>query len=501
MNIKYKSMLTACFFLALQKVNAQNEIDALRYSQINFGTTARSLSMGGAFGALGADFSSLSANPAGIALYRKSEFTFTPHIENKSTTSKYLNTETTDNRVNFGMGNVGLVWAFPKEKKDGGWKGVGFGIGYNRLQSFNNSFSFEGRNNSNSQTQYFAEIANGTATGDITDYLPFDAGLAYNQYLINPDSVSTNGYYATINNGQDILQKGTITSKGSHGEVAISFGGNYDDKIYMGATIGIPYIRYVESNIYEEIDDKNVVQDTVDAFNGVSDFRSYKFENNLTTVGTGINLKLGLIYRINDWVRLGAAIHTPTYYEMNDTYSSTMQGYFGSGNISESVSPDGTYSYNLTTPFRAIGSTAILFQGKGLLSFDYEFLDYGSANLKASDYGFSDENRTIQNAYTTASNFKIGTEWKYKIFSFRAGAAIFSGPFDGEFNADKSNLASISYTGGIGFKEKNFFLDLGYAFTKSNSFYRPYLLSGEVVDGSTNTIKNHRLAITAGFKF
>jgi hypothetical protein len=502
MNIINKSMLTACFFLTLKNATAQNEIDALRYSQTNFGTTARSLSMAGAFGALGADFSSLSNNPAGIAMFRKGEFTFTPHIENKSVTAKYLGTETIDNRVNFGIGNVGLIWAFPKEKKDDGWKGFGFGFGYNKLQSFNSNFSFEGRNKNNSQTEFFAEQASGTSTTDITDNLPFDAGLAYNQYLINPDSVLSNNYYGTINNGQNILQRGTISSKGSLGEVVIAFGGNYNDKLYMGATIGIPYIRYVESAIYEEIDDNNNVQDTVDVGNYVYDFKSYRYENNLTTVGTGVNLKLGLIYRINDYVRIGGAIHTPTYYEMNDTYSTRMKANFASGNTGdESVSPDGSYSYNLTTPFKAIGSVAFLYQGKGLLSFDYEYLDYSTAHLNASDYGFSDENRIIQRAYTSASNFRIGTEWKYKIFSFRAGAALYSSPFDGKFNAEKNNLAAVSYTGGLGFRENSFFLDLAYAYTQSNSFYRPYSLSNEVVEGSVDTIKNHRIAVTLGFKF
>ena len=52
---------------------AQNEVDALRFSQHYPVGTARSVGLGGAVGALGGDFTSLSVNPAGIGLYRQSE--------------------------------------------------------------------------------------------------------------------------------------------------------------------------------------------------------------------------------------------------------------------------------------------------------------------------------------------------------------------------------------------------------------------------------------------
>ena len=71
------TLVFAIFFAA--GTQAQNEEDALRYSQLfDAGLTARSLSMGGAFGALGADMSEMSINPAGIAVYRRSVFSITP---------------------------------------------------------------------------------------------------------------------------------------------------------------------------------------------------------------------------------------------------------------------------------------------------------------------------------------------------------------------------------------------------------------------------------------
>ena len=59
---------------------AQNVDDALRYSQVFYGGTARFMSMGGAFTALGGDLSSLSQNPAGIGVFRASEMSVTPQL-------------------------------------------------------------------------------------------------------------------------------------------------------------------------------------------------------------------------------------------------------------------------------------------------------------------------------------------------------------------------------------------------------------------------------------
>ena len=51
MKIIFLAVLMSVFLL---NVKAQNDLDALRYSQITVGGNARFLSMGGAFGALGA---------------------------------------------------------------------------------------------------------------------------------------------------------------------------------------------------------------------------------------------------------------------------------------------------------------------------------------------------------------------------------------------------------------------------------------------------------------
>lgn len=244
MDYRFKSMLAACFFLTATAF-AQNKNDALRYSmQQTFGTTARALSMGGAFGALGADFSSLSINPAGIAVYRRSEFTFSPVLQFGNSDATYLGTLTSDNKVNLGVGNLGFVLAFPREKKTSGWMGTSLGFGYNRINSFSDRFAFEGINKNNSINDYFAEISNGISKANLSgeDMYQYDAGLAYNSYLTNPvaDSSLIDQYQGALYNG-DLKQKGLITRTGSQGEINISFAANYENQVYLGATVGIPY--------------------------------------------------------------------------------------------------------------------------------------------------------------------------------------------------------------------------------------------------------------------
>ena len=56
-------------FLGTTLALAQSQADAYRLSQTELTGTARFVSMGGAFGALGGDISVMSYNPAGLAIY------------------------------------------------------------------------------------------------------------------------------------------------------------------------------------------------------------------------------------------------------------------------------------------------------------------------------------------------------------------------------------------------------------------------------------------------
>jgi hypothetical protein len=87
-----------CFLfsaLSLAAVHAQTASDALRFSYIpQYGGTARTVGVGGAMGALGGDFATISMNPAGLATYRMSEFTYSPGFHAAKAGSELLNSGT-----------------------------------------------------------------------------------------------------------------------------------------------------------------------------------------------------------------------------------------------------------------------------------------------------------------------------------------------------------------------------------------------------------------------
>src|SRR5688572_14295645 len=116
---------------------AQNEQDVLRYSRIGFGGTARYCAMGGAFGALGGDLSGMLTNPAGIGVYRKSDFSLTPSFFNQTVNSSYNDTSTSDQRFNARVDGFGFVIASrPAIRTDHGWQMLTMAINYSRTNSF-----------------------------------------------------------------------------------------------------------------------------------------------------------------------------------------------------------------------------------------------------------------------------------------------------------------------------------------------------------------------------
>ena len=132
-------ILAVCLFLGTAPLFAQFSSDVLRYSYLQPGGTARFMGAGGAFTALGAEFSTLSQNPAGLAFYRSSELALTPalYFAKTDATLPNDNVSNTDSRSNFGFDNFGLVFnTTPSGPK---WKTFNVGIGLNRMNSFQQS--------------------------------------------------------------------------------------------------------------------------------------------------------------------------------------------------------------------------------------------------------------------------------------------------------------------------------------------------------------------------
>ncbi len=448
--------------LAINPVLAQNEMDALRYSQVFPGGTARFNAMGGSFGALGGDFSTLGINPAGIGVYRSSEFTITPMLNYSTVETGYFNTWEEDIKYDFNLNNIGVVFAFPLNSlnnNDAGWQFINLGFGINRHNNFNDRWIAEGFNPYSSQMASILQKAESQGSVDNLD--PFSTELAWETWLLGEDD---DGFFVDMLHGVNQRQETNIS--GYIRELVLTMGANYNDRLYLGATVGFPSLSYEEESILIEEDTKGS--------NEV--FNSMTYSNNLRTTGSGYHFKFGAIFRLTDMVRIGGAFHSPTFYNLTDRYSARMTSDLDLDyDSNEASSPQGRFDYDLETPLKAIGSLGLVFGTTGAINIDYEYVDYTAARLRSGDYMFSDENRQIRNSFTEQHNIRIGGELNLDPIIMRAGYGYFSNPYRSEVNDATRQMISA----GLGIRERDYFIDFSYVYSFFSEDYHLYLLDSD----------------------
>jgi hypothetical protein len=497
--MKRFSFITILISVLSLQIMAQSEIDALRFSMVSPGGTARYIGTGGAFGALGGDFSTLSTNPAGIALYRKSEFTITPTLNFSQVQSSFLGNQEEDVKYNFGLGNIGFVFAFsdPNALKESGWMGFQFGFGLNNLVNFNNRRAYEGFNTENSLMSVFLEKAN-TETNfnsprDPESFLDdYTTGLAWDTWLLALDTLN-NEYFIDMPN--NVMQRRVTNTSGSIRELNFSFGSNYSNRLYLGASIGIPFLRFEEEYSFYEENTKFSPGEPGE----FSELNSLEYSESLLTTGVGFNFKIGAILRANDMIRLGAALHTPTFYSLEDDWRTYMKSDLLSFGQKESESPNSLFQYELNTPLKYIGSLGLVFGTRGLLSADYEYADYTKMRLRSENDPFTNENKKIQSNFKAQHNLRFGGELRLNPIVLRAGYALHSNPYDDAIN----NLERTTISGGIGIRDQHYFVDFGYFITRyTDDFYQYYSFNKT----RTQPVVNYDFAqqgfmMTVGFRF
>jgi len=491
---QFQGIAFALGLLISGTLSAQNEFDALRYSQLDLLGTSRYAAMGGAFGALGGDMTTLSVNPAGIGVFNKTTASATFSVLGTNTDATYLGTSTSDSRLNFNISSAGFVARFKRRKAEGkrwAWKAFHLGIAYNRTNSFNRRTSIAGVNTSSSLIDTWVDQLNSSGT-EYTD-IPFDdvapggaftdSYLGWNTFLIDTIPGSTNQYIRNVMPNYGGLQRVTEVTKGSMGEVALSFGGNFGNVLYLGATVGIPTMKYQMDRKYSETDPQD----------SIADFSSFTKTDFIKTSGNGFNVKFGAIYRPVKWLRVGAAIHSPTFYEIDEEYSSVVTSSLDNTQYSHSTLK-GVYDYSLQTPFRAIGSLAFVIGKIGLISADYEYVNYSLARFRSNDYSFSNENTAVENKLHWAGNIRVGTEWRLGIVSLRAGFAMNGNPYTGAYNFDDTR-----YSLGVGLRLKRFFTDLTYQLQRRTENYLVY--DNALVPLAKTTTLDNSVLFTVGFRF
>jgi len=491
---KIKIISLLVLSLGYTTISAQTAVDALRNSQITFGGTARYMGMAGAFSAVGADFSTLSTNPAGIGLYKRSEFTISPSVYWAKTSSAYNGSYNEDSKSNFNLSNAGIVIVhdIARQKPGSDWKNMQFGFGVNRYNNFNNRMRIEGPNMDNSLLTAYNDYADGTNyTNLYTGQNAFDIGPAFDTYLLDTLPGETSQYRNAMP-PDGVSQRKAMETRGSMNEFLFSIGGNYKDKLYIGATFGIPYTRYFEESVYTEDAMAEVVS--------YEEFRSFSVRNYLEARGAGFNFKFGLIYRVQDWLRISGAIHTPTWFGIHEEYNTRTDSYFDNGDSYYSKSPLGAYDYKLNTPWRAIGGLAFVIGKIGIISADYEYVDYGNAQFKSRNYydswdNFQDLNYDIREYYAKTGNIRVGTEWRINSIMLRGGYALYGSPYKDGFNDGERT----SFTGGLGFRDKFYSFDIAYVYTKTNEDY--YLYDKQYVNPAKNETVSNSIVATLGFRF
>ena len=295
--MKQNQLVLVILMLFSIQSKAQTEEDALRYSYLNFGGSARYNAVAGAFGALGADLSVLSVNPAGMARFKSSEWSITPQIGLQNSSTQFMETNSTNGHESFAIGNIGIVGVIKAGKESATlWKSIQFGLSYNRLANFNERTSISGISDT-SMSYVFAAQAGGINPDDIYESLPFTSGIAYDTYVIDPGD-SSGSYYTTQMYQGEFNHQHTITRKGRIGETAIAMSGNFNNKIYIGGTIGLPTIRFSQEKNHTE----TALSDSIE-------IEYFTYNEYLTTRGNGVNAKLGIIVLPAKWLRIGAAYH------------------------------------------------------------------------------------------------------------------------------------------------------------------------------------------------
>jgi hypothetical protein len=496
--------------LSCTTVFAQEPADALRYSWIIPSGTARQQAIGGAMGSLGGDVSAVFVNPAGLGFYRTGDVVFTPGYQIGKTRSTYFGHEEKEGRNNLDFGTSGVVLGGSVSKNNS----TAIAIAFNSSASFSDHTLYRGVNNQSSYSHRFLEEIDGIGDPNAVAFnYPFGTSLAFNTYWIDTVAGGSPGNYnfqtrAPFATG--LIQENDIVSRGRMSELAIAFAGNRSDKWLFGFTLGIPFVNFDRESVFTEAD---AGTDPGNKF----DFAS--IQENLTTSGTGLNLKLGAIYKPREYVRLGLSVHTPTLMMMTDVYSASVttdtEDYEGilTQSSTDLLGSDAEFKYWMVSPYKVIASASYVLREiedvtrqRGFITADIEYVNHRASSFTTDPEGDNSEatkdylksvNRAIDNAYRGAFNFRVGGELKFTTIMGRLGAAYYGNPYK-NLNGEKGHRFQLS--GGLGYRNKGIFIDASYVHTMGRDQHFAYRLNSRPFQAANLKTTRGNILITLGIK-
>lgn len=480
----------------------QNFYDASIASTSEVNGTARFVAVGGAMGALGGDASTVSYNPAGIGVYRSSELTISGNIHWTNTS---MGGETPGNYISANLANVAYIgtWLNPKEK---GLISLNFGISFNRLKSFSRE-GYYSSTQQGSATEFMADITNGTDPSNFTEgmgvYDNPNVGwrsiLGFRSYLIDPIEGETNylSYYDKIGGG-NVRNNLQFSEYGGSDEYGLSIGGNVENILYWGMSFNCDYLYY-----HKQIGQRE----------SFSDGNAYTLHTNYTMEGCGFTYKLGFILRPFNWLRIGGAFHTPTWYYMQDWASATIS-YMNPTNgkqLEYEDTPISQGQFYLESPLSAMGSIGFVLGKFGFVGIDYQYTNSQNIILKDSRKNMQEAmNLASSAAMTDTHAFRIGAEFKpidalalrigggYTMPVANEGATRYYYNNDVRCDMDYYNVKdSYNVTAGIGYRVDRHAVDLAYVWQVNNADFYAYQGADPI---GMRSVRN-QIVLTYGVRF
>lgn len=526
MNMKIRLILTVSALLAGMAANAQNQYDAERLMGGDLNGTARFVGMGGAMGALGGDISVMSTNPAGIGIFRSNDVSLTFGFNNTSAESSFGSTSMKENRTRASFDQVGFVYS-NKIGNNTSLRYVNFGFNYHKSKNFNRVFAAGGALDGFSQSWQMASImdAEGLNTQDKANAV-LDANNPYvdgfSDYSILPimglrtgviDWYKDDSFNGLL--GWDGLNNNFYSKEtGGINQYDFNIAFNIEDRVYLGATLGVYDLDYNLYSTYTE----NIQPDAAG-----NELGGYTLDNYYRLEGTGVDLKLGVIVRPveSSPFRIGFAVHTPTWYNLRETYDAVLSSdiYAYTDPYKETLSDYMigsnydylAYDYDMTTPWKFNVNMGTTLGGIMALGAEYEFEDYASAKFKDVDgYELQGANAGVKQSLKGVHTFRVGMETRIAPeFSVRAGynfrsaafskdaynsLAAYSTRTDFENKQDKHTV-----TLGMGYRGSVVYADLAYKY----DMYKSDFYAFEDIDLPATTVDNgrHQLLFTLGARF
>jgi hypothetical protein len=489
--------LLVAFVIGHAGVKAQYQENALRFSETFVNGTARFQGLGGGHTALGGDASALTSNPAGLGFYTRSELSISPGFSSVNSESRLTSNGVNESKDGLFIGNASLVIA---NKKDGyqqsKWRGTAMGVSFNRQQNFSRSYGFSGNSTNRRFIDNIVTSANtfsdeeldqgyyeDTRTGEI--YLDYLEGVYYNLYAIDPENDQPNAAFVPAERTSPVVPTGHRDFSGSHSQWTFAYAGNYDNKLYIGGSLGF---NRISNNVNQLLNERYVSGEV---------FRSTSYQQWEEMSGNGFNLNLGAIYKVSPEVQLGVNLITPTFMRIRRSLYERVSV--------ELVQPDNLptvgrtnpwdFDYSQVGPFRAsLGGTYFLPGQLGFVTASADFVAYKGMSIRHSRERDGDWNN-LDGWYRNVINPKVGVEFRLLDFRVRGGVSYFMDPYEAkliDLVEDK-----ISFSGGVGYRGKRFFADVGVVYGNQRSAYQ--LFSGS--DTGRVTYQQVTGVLTLGVNF